>query len=193
MGTAMHRQSIDRLTDTVAFEVLLALLGLPALLVLLLGLLVTFAGAVWWLVSGFTALDGGAVAIAALSVGGATGLVGWLRARRACSNPAAYNLTAIVLCLLVGTLTVLAVAGGVVGVVLIESWFVDRNDALRFAWVLAFVLGNLVWALCGIGWMQRLAFRYRERTGLPFDSGAVALLFIALASATAVMLIAATL
>jgi hypothetical protein len=88
------------------------------------------------------------------------------------------------LLLKVGVATALAVAGlAVVSwamLVLSAQW--DR--ALSAGIAAYFVAANLVWAMSGVAWSQRLRRRYAEVAGHPFDGLPVLLLFVAVVLAT---------
>jgi hypothetical protein len=185
----MDRHLIDRWTDNTAFGVVLIFSSVLVLPVLALGLVVS-VGMVAAAVVGRTAVLEGAV-IVALSFGGAIGLFGWLRAHLK-GRANAGNPTATILCLVIGAVTALAVSAIVT---------VPVVDAVRAPWggladvwpALPFIVANAVWAVSGIGWIQRLMHRYAQRTGHAFDGVPVVMVFVAIALAAAVGLISTTL
>lgn len=175
----MGAHLIDRLTATLGFRVLFVLSAMLVLPVLALGLFFTSA----FLLS----LIGGQEAapeilgFASLSLGGAIGTLGWVLSLVAARNPERYNLTAILVCLAVGVVTALAVTAYSVGEI------VEHLGGLRFlvpAFGL-FAVATTVWAIDGIGRMQVLMRRYRERTGRVFDGLPVGMLLVALVLAAA--------
>jgi hypothetical protein len=96
------------------------------------------------------------------------------------------------LCLAIGAATALAVAAIMLvpSITLLSSPWGSPLDAWP---ALIAVVANAVWVLFGIAWMQRLARRYAEDVGRPFDGIPVAALSIAIALAIAVVLIAVAL
>ena len=183
----MDRASIDRWTDTVGFRIALALSAALVLPVLALGVLTTVVGGAV-LFAEQTAVGLEQAAFGMLSAGGVLGLVGYGRALVGVRKPARHNVTVTVLCLAAGVATALAVAG---------YSAVGTLDRVREPWVspvwvsltTLFAAANVVWALSGIAWMQRLPRRYIERTGRAFDGIPVLILFVAITLATAAALI----
>ena len=99
-----------------------------------------------------------------LSVGGVLGVVGYARARIGVRNLDRHNVSATLLCLAGGIVTALAVAGYAVFGTLVGL----RSPWSSPGWVsltTLFAAANVVWAVSGIAWMQRLPRRYAERTG----------------------------
>jgi hypothetical protein len=186
----MHRSLIDRWTDTTPFGVVLAMSSALVFPVLGVGLFISF-----WMI-GAAVMERtveliGAV-IVVLSVGGAAGIVGWLRARHQLRLPDSLSMTATLVFLSIGAATALAVSAIVV--VPVSAAMMQPWGAPMEAWPgLLFPLANIVWALHGIGWMQRLMRRYAEDTGRPFDGMPTVALVITLALAIAAALITTTL
>lgn len=179
----MDRHLVERWTDTTTFGVALVLAGTLALPVLALGVIVS-VGMIGVALFEQTVGPFGPVVVV-LSTGGVIGVVGWVRARQGFSRPEGHNVTATLVCLVVGTATALAVgtfsAAPMVGG-LREPWG-PAAVALpgAAAWPAAlFVAAHAVWVLAGIGWMQRLIRRYAEHTGRAFDGVPVVLLVVAL-------------
>ena len=178
----MDRPLLDRWTDTTVFGVALAISGAMVFPVLALGLVVS-VGMVGFAFAQQTTEVFGAV-IVVLAAGGAVGVIGWMRARHQVWSPEEYNLTATLVCLVVGAITALAV-GAIVAVPL-SAMMPER----AYAWPgFLFVAANVVWGLHGIGWMQRLARRYAEETGRAFDGIPTVALVITIALAVAATLI----
>jgi hypothetical protein len=183
----MDRSLIDRWTDTTAFRIALAVSGALVLPVLALGVLLTVIGSAVLLAEKATVgLE--PLAFGALSVGGVLGLVGYGRALAGARKPARHNVTATLVCLTFGVVTALIVAAySVLGTL----------DGFRQLWAspmlvslaTLFTTANVVWALSGIAWMQRLPRRYTERTGRAFDGMPVLILLVAITLATAAALI----
>jgi len=177
MGTHL----IDRLTATLGFRALFVLSAVLVLPVLALGLLSTsaFLMTAMWQPQAVVGMLG----FVSSSLGGAIGVVGWVLSLVAARNPERYNLTAIFVCLAVGIVTALAVTIYSIGQVVDE---LDREWGLRFEAVFGvFAIATTIWVLDGIGRMQVLARRYRERTGRVFDGLSVAMLLVALVLAAA--------
>ena len=179
----MDRHLIERWTDTTTFGVALAFAVALALPVLALGVIVSVA-TIGVALFAQTVGPFGAVVVV-LSVGGVIGVIGWARARQGTSRPEGHNVTATLLCLLVGIGTALAVgafAAAPIVMPLPESW-----GPVAAAWPAAalwpaalFVAVHVVWVLAGIGWMQRLMRRHAEHTGRAFDGIPATLLCVAI-------------
>ncbi len=187
----MDRALIDRWTDTTAFRIALALSSALVLPVLALGILVTILGGTV-LLAEHAAVGFEQVAFGLLSVGGALGLVGYVRALLGVRKPERHNVAATLICLMAGIATALAVAGySIVGTLdgLREPW----TSPAWLSLTTLFASANLVWALSGIAWLQRLPRRYTERTGRVFDGLPTLLLFVAVTLAAAAAAIAITL
>lgn len=184
----MDRSFPERWADTTAFRVLLALSGCAVLPVLGVGVLVTAIGGPA-LVSAPQRIEAGQVAFGLLALGGALGMVGYVRAGMGNRSPARHGITATLLLLAAGTVTALAVAGFVaaslVAVVQLRRW-VDAAPWLGLGGL--FVAANLIWMLAGVASMQTLLRRYAETAGRPFDGMPVVLLAIAIVLATAAAL-----
>jgi hypothetical protein len=176
------------MTDTLAFRILLALSGLMVLPVLALGLL--FAPIA--LVVSFLEPDASTLAFALLSVGGAAGLVGWLRARWGARTPERHNVGLTLALVVVGIVTALAV-GGLVTYIAILQWTPWGWSSPELTAAAAFVVAQGVWIVSGIAGIERLMFSYAVRTGRTFDAIPIALLLVALGLVLAVVLAAATL
>jgi hypothetical protein len=187
----MHRHAIDRWTDTTAFRFMLLFASVAVVPVLALGVLTTVIGAGTMIVAGAT-LEFVHAAFGALSLGGALGLLGYLRAHAGAKHPERHGVTATLLCLAAGIATALAVAG----VALSGALSLWENPWDARPWVAApllFAVANLVWATSGVAWMQRLLSRYAARTGRAFDGLPVVLLSLSIALAVAAALNMATL
>jgi hypothetical protein len=189
----MDRSFPERWADTTAFRVLLALSGCAVLPVLGIGVLVTAIGGAA-LVSAPQRIEAGQVAFGLLALGGALGLVGYVRALLGVRAPARHSVAATLLFVAAGVLAALAVAAFVaatlVEVVLLRRW-ADAAPWLGLGGL--FVAANLIWALAGVASLQRLLRRYAETTGRLFDSLPVVLLCVAITLATAAALATATL
>lgn len=180
----MGKQSIDRWADTRAFRFALLFAGLAIGPVLAIGLAVTVIGGGAMLLDG-TAPDLEQAVFGLLAIGGALGLFGYARAHAGAARPDRHNLTATLLLLRAGVVTALAVAA-----IAALFWHLLVSRAQwqgpESAGVAAcFVAANLVWAMSGIAWSQRLRRRYAEVAGHAFDSLPALLLSVALALATA--------
>jgi hypothetical protein len=127
-----------------------------------------------------------------LSVGGALGFVGYVRAHRGVKDPGEHNVTATLLCLVAGVVAALFVAGYVAFGALDRLGSPWSSPMLAVPSVL-FSAANLVWAMSGVAWMQRLPHRYAEDTGRPFDTLPAMLLIVAIMLTTAALLKTATL
>ena len=185
----MRRQLIDRMTDTPAFRILLVLSGLMVLPVLALGLL--FAPVA--LVASFLEPDASTLAFVLLSLGGAVGLVGWLRARWGARTPERHNVGLTLALLAIGIGTALAVGG-------IVTYFAITEFSKPWGWngpplvaAATFVFAHGVWIVSGVACIERLMFSYAVRTGRVFDAIPIVLLLVALGLVLAVVLAAATL
>jgi hypothetical protein len=188
----MDRSLPERLADTTTFRLLLSLAACAVLPVLGLGILVTAV-----IGSGFVGapqrIEAGQVAFGLLALGGALGMVGWVRALIGVKAPARHGVEATLLLLAAGTVTALAVAGFVAVVVVgaaLRRWS-DAASSLGLGGL--FVAANLIWVLAGVASMQRLLRRYAETTGRVFDGLPVLMLFVAIALGTAAAVITTTL
>jgi len=178
----MDKGLMERITDTGVFEVLFWLSGIVVLPVFALGaLFAPFALP--------TGLSGQPFALAyfALTAGGAIGLTGWVRAHLAMRAPERHGISVTLFCLVVGIVTALVVAGGTVAATLADL----RDGSDRAAWFRsglsgAYAAAHVVWALGGVGRMERVARRYRERTGRAFDSIPFVFLLVAIGLALCV-------
>jgi hypothetical protein len=189
----MERSLVDRLADTTAFRVLLALSGCAVLPVLGIGVLMTAIGGAA-LVSAPQRIEVGQVAFGLLALGGALGMIGWVRVLIGLRAPARHSVAATLLLLAAGILAALAVAGFVAVVVIEAARLRAWPDAAAWLGLGAlFVAANLVWALAGVASIQRLLRRYAESTGRLFDTLPVVLLSVAIALATAAVLTTAVL
>jgi hypothetical protein len=189
----MKRSLIDRWTDTTLFRLALLFAALAVVPVLLVGVATTvIGGAVMFVRPSPGELGLEQATFALLSVGGALGFLGYLRAHWGVRRLDRHNVTATLLCLAAGVVTALAVAGYAVTGTLDGS----RTPWESPVWVsltTLFAAANVVWALSGIAWLQRLPRRYAERTGRAFDGVPALLLFVAVALATAAATVATTL
>ena len=188
----MGRHLIERWTDTTTFGVALALAVALALPVLALGVIVSVAmiGTVLF----EQRVEAFGMVVVVLSVGGVIGVIGWARARQGISRPEGHNVTATLLCLLVGTAT--ALAAGAFAAAPIAVSLPQLPGPAPAAWLAAaagpaalFVAVHVVWVLAGVGWMQRLMRRYAEHTGRAFDGIPVVLLCVAITLAAAAALL----
>jgi hypothetical protein len=184
----MERSLVERWADTTTFRVLLWLAACAVLPVLGVGVLVTAIGGPA-LVSAPQRIEAGQVAFGLLALGGALGMVGYVRVPFGVRAPARHNVAATLLLLAAGILAALAVAAfvatGLVEMVQLRLW-TDAAPWLGLGGL--FVTANLIWALAGVASMQSLLRRYAETTGQVFDSLPVVLLSVAIALATAAVL-----
>jgi hypothetical protein len=187
----MDKSLIDRWTDTAAFRFVLFFAGIFVMPVLAMGVLTTVIGGAF-LVAEPSAVELGQVVFGLLSAGGALGVVGYARAHVGARNPDRHNVGVTLLCLAAGIVTALVVAGYVV-LATLEDLGTPWGPSAWASLTTLFAAANLVWALSGIDWMQRLSRRHAERTGLAFDGVPALLLFVAVALATAAATIATTL
>jgi hypothetical protein len=182
----MTKHMIDRWMDTTAFGVALAFAGALALPLLALGVIVSVGLIVAALVQQTANSMGTAIVV--LSAGGAIGVVGWVRALRGIGRPEGHNVTATLVCLVVGVATALAV-GAFAAAPIVVSWR-DAWGGPVAAWPAGlFVVAQAMWVLAGIGWMQRLTRRHAEHTGRAFDGTQVVFLFVAIALAATAALV----
>lgn len=190
----MSRQLFDRWADTRIFRFALLFAGLAVVPVLALGVLITATGGAA-LLSKPTSLDVEQVVFGLLSIGGVLGIVGYARAHFGAPKADCHNVTATLLCLAAGIVTAFAVVGiVVVGAAATvtaapEPW--SEHTWLGFP--AAFVAANLVWAMSGIAWSQRLRRRYAEKVGRAFDTLPTLLLAVAAVLVTAAATITAAL
>jgi hypothetical protein len=187
----MDKSLIDRWTDTTGFRFVLLFAGLLVMPVLAVGALTTVIGGTVLLVES-SAVELEQAVFGLLSAGGVLGVAGYLRTHHGARNPDRHNVTATLLCLAAGIATALAVAGYTVfGTIdgLRSPW----GSTTRVSLTALFAAANVVWAVSGIAWMQRLPRRYAERTGVAFDGVPALLLFVAVTLATAAATIATTL
>ncbi len=182
----MRRQLIDRMADTAAFRILLLVSGLVVLPVLALGVLLS----PFFLIG---LPDANGLAFVLLSFGGATGIVGWLRARWGARTPDRHNVELTLALLAIGIATALAVSGIVTYIAITDFWKPWGWTGPGLIAGATLVLAHGVWIVCGIAWIERLMFSYAVRTGRTFDAIPVALLLVAFGLALAVVLAAATL
>jgi hypothetical protein len=187
----MVRHAVDNWTDTTAFRIVLFVSALAVLPVLAVGVLITVLGGAILLAEG-SAVDAEQALFGALSTGGAIGIFGYLRAQLGARRPDRHDMTSTLICLGIGVVTALAVAGFVVSGTL-EAWSTLWNDSPRASAPFLFAAANLVWALSGIAWMQRLPRRYAEKTGRRFDTVPVIVLFVAIALLSGALLMTITL
>jgi hypothetical protein len=186
----MRTHAIDRWADTTLFRFVLLLAGLAVVPTLLMGVVATVIGAAF--VIERSTVDFAQAAFALLSAGGALGFLGYWRAHGGALRPHGHNVTATLTCLAAGIVAALVVAGYTVAGAL-GGWRERWSDG---PWVILpalFATANLVWALSGIAWMQRLARRYAEKTGRTFDTLPVLFLFVSLGLAIAAALMTTTL
>jgi len=175
----MRRHLIDRLTDTDGFRVLLVVAAVLVIPVLGLGLLLTPIYLAAISQQPGEAIE--AIAFAALSIGGAVGMAGWVRALAGSRKPERHNVTATLVCLFVGVATGLAITGYLIFEML--TGFQDSSSwtsSLSAAALVTFVAADTILVLAGVGWMQRLPRLYSERTDRAFDGIPVVLLLVAL-------------
>jgi hypothetical protein len=174
------------MADTVAFRILLVLSSFMVLPVLALGLIFSPLF--------FMSLpDAGALAFFLLSIGGAVGMVGWLRARWGARTPDRHNVELTLVLLGIGIATALAVGGLVAYAATTAMWTPWRGSYPPLLVAIAFAIAHGVWIVSGIAWIERLMFSYAVRTGRTFDAIPFALLLVALGLALAVVLAAAAL
>ena len=187
----MDKSLIDRWTDTTAFRFVLFCSGVLVMPVLALGALTTVIGGTV-LVIEESAVELEKAVFGLLSAGGVLGVVGYARAHVGARNPDRHNVTATLLCLAAGVVTALVVASYAMSGMLYDL----RNPWGPSAWAsltTLFAAANLMWAISGIGWMQRLPRRYAEKTSRVFDDLPVVLLSVAITLATTAALTTATL
>jgi hypothetical protein len=177
----MRRQLFDRWTDTRLFRVALLLAALAVAPVLALGMAVTVIGGGALLLNGeIPGLE--QTAFGLLSAGGTLGMLGYLRAHAGAARPDRHNLTVTLLCLAIGIATALAVA-----CVAVFFWVLAAdvngpwNGSASVGLPMLFVGANLLWAMSGIAWSQRLRRRYAEVVGHAFDGLPMLLLSVVLA------------
>ncbi|HEX5048577.1 MAG TPA: hypothetical protein VFX89_15790 [Gammaproteobacteria bacterium] len=178
----MDKALVDRITDTRTFTALFWLSGIVVLPVLALGVLFSPL-----YLSGGLLGEPVAFAFVALTTGGAIGVTGWIRAHLAMREPERHGITLTLLCLAIGIVTALAVAAGTVVATLSgseDSW--DRAAWLSAVPAAGFAAAHLVWVLGAVGWMERVARRYRERTGRAFDTIPFVFLIVAIGLALCV-------
>ena len=173
----MRRHLIERLTDTQLFRLALVLAGTFLIPVLGVGLtslpfVVTFG-------TGGDRVS--AVAFVALAIGGAIGLVGWIRAIMCARTPERHSLTITLTFLAIGSAAAVGVSGFLV-------FFALESASL---WLAVLASSPAVWVLGGIGWMQRLPRICTERTGRPVDALPVTQLLTGIGLALAAVFIAA--
>jgi hypothetical protein len=185
----MHRHAIDRWADTTAFRVVLLFASLAVVPVLAVGVVTTVVGAGAMIVAG-ASVEPVHAGFALLSLGGAVGLLGYLRAHAGAKHPERHGVTATLVCLAAGVATALAVAG--ISLAGALSFSESPWDARVWA-VALFAAANLVWATSGIAWMQRLLRGYAQKTGRAFDGLPVLLLAVSIALAVAAVLNTTTL
>lgn len=185
----MRRQLIDRMADTPGFRILLFVSGLIVLPVLALGLLFSPIA----LIGSVQKPSAGSLGFLLSSMGGAVGIVGWLRARWGARTPERHNVSLTLVLLAIGIATALAVGGFVAYVAMVEFWTWGWTAGPSLLTVAAFVIAHGVWVVSGIAWIERLTFSYAVRTGRIFDAIPIALLLVALGLVLAVVLAAATL
>jgi len=186
----MDRSLIDRWTDTTPFGVVLAMSSVLVFPVLGAGLIVSLLMIGAAVVARTAELVGAVVVV--LTVGGAAGILGWLRARAQVTRADSLSMTVTLVCLSIGTATALAV-GAIVAIPL-SAAMMEPWGAPAEAWPgLLFPVANVIWAQHGIGWMQRLVRRYSEQTGRPFDGMPTVALVMTIALAMAAALITTTL
>jgi hypothetical protein len=186
----MARSRIDRWTDTTPFDVVLAMSSVLVFPVLGAGVIASLWMIGAALVERTAELIGAVVVV--LAVGGAAGILGWLRARYQVASPESLSVMATLVFLSIGTATALAV-GAIVAVALSAAMMHPWRAPVE-AWPgLLFPVANLVWALNGLGWMQRLVRRYAEQTGRPFDGMPTVALVITITLAVAATVITTTL
>jgi len=186
----MRKHLIDRLTATAGFRFVHVIAALFIFPVLGLGVLLT--PMFLFMSDRSQGLPPEDVGMAVLSMGGALGMVGWLRAILASRAPERHNITATLVCLALGAVTALAVCGYIASVT-VEMLSASGPSTGLALWVLAFAAANVVWIFVGIGWIQRLTWLYAARTGKTFDGLPAVLLFMAVSLAIAATLVAATL
>ena len=182
----MRRSAIDRWTDTATFRLLLLLSGLVSMPILLVGLVATVSLLAAAIGEQRAELEGAAVV--SLAIGGALGMLGYFRAHAGARRPRGHNVTATLLLLAIGVATALFVAGFAAAEA-IESWLPPWGSARWLVFAAPFVIAHVVWAIAGIGWMQRLVRRYAEDTEGAFDAMPVVFLAVAIALATAAVLV----
>jgi hypothetical protein len=182
----MVRHSIDRWADTAFFRCMLLVSGLVVVPVLAAGALTTVIGIAAVMIDR-SPVDLSKAVFALLSVGGALGFVGYVRAHMGVQKPHRHNVTATIVCLAAGVISALVVAiFALTGA--FDAWGSPLSSRPWVAFPLLFALANLVWAASGIAWMQRLPSTYVEKTGRVFDGVPVVLLLVAITLAIAAAL-----
>jgi hypothetical protein len=179
----MDRPWLDRWTDTTLFRAALVLSSMAVVPVLGLGALVAVVGGAA-IVAQQSTVDLEQALFGLVTIGGVLGFLGYARAHLAARRPLRHNVTFTLLCLAAGVVAALTVAG----YALLATFNGLSSPWSAREWLLLgapFVGANVVWALAGIAWMQRLPRRYAESTGRVFDTLPVMLLLVAIALAIA--------
>jgi len=182
----MDRALLDRWTDTTAFRCLLVLSALAVLPVLAAGVLTTVIGGAAMLYSRST-IELEQAVFGLLSLGGILGFLGYIRAHLAARDPERRSVAATLVFLAAGVVAALVVVGFALGGVL-DVWKTPLSARAVVAVPALFAAANLVWAISGAAWMQRLPRRYAEETGRTFDTLPVMLLLLGITLATAAAL-----
>jgi hypothetical protein len=150
----MNRQLLDRWTDTTAFRVMLFVASLVVLPVLAIGVFTTVIGGAVAAWSDQALVDDMLVVIAVLSIGGALGFVGYLRARAGTRAPGRHNVTATFVCVAAGVLTAFGL-GGFSAAWAVRAWLAPWDGSVWASLFALFALANVAWAISGIACSSR--------------------------------------
>jgi hypothetical protein len=172
-------RAVDRLTRSEVFTALFALATLVVAPVLLMG----------WLGTPLLVLSSSSsdrwVGYVMLTAAGTAGVVGWIRAHWQIGASPRGSVETTLICLALGVAAALVPIG-----------------FAAFAWIEGEYQGSTIWAttivgaahaivsIAAVGWMQRLAWHYADRTGRRIDSLPIIFLLVAVALAAAAILVA---
>jgi hypothetical protein len=172
-------RAVDRLTRSEGFTALFAVATLVVGPVLLLG----------WLGTPLLLLSmsdpARSIPYFLLTAAGTAGVVGWIRAHWQIGPSPRGNVETTMICLSLG------VAAALVPIGFAAFAAIPRGHVGANVWAATILAAaHAIVAIAAVGWMQRLAWHYADRTGRRFDTLPVIFLLVALGLAAAAIVVA---
>jgi hypothetical protein len=170
-------RAVDRLTRSEVFTALFALATLVVVPVLLMGLV----GTPLLLLS--SASPDRWVGPVLLTAAGTAGVVGWIRAHWQIGPSPRGSVETTMTCLSLGVAAALVPIGFAA-----FAWIDGEYEGS--IWVITIVgAAHAIVSIAAVGWMQRVAWHYADRTGRNFDSLPMIFLLVAVGWAAAAILV----